>query len=67
VVLREFYQDLADPRYSTSFVIYHRRFSTNTMPRWPLAQPMRCLGHNGWVGGSATPHHHTPCCLLSAD
>jgi hypothetical protein len=24
-----------------------RRFSTNTTPKWPLAQPMRVLGHNG--------------------
>jgi glutamate synthase (ferredoxin) len=34
-------------RFKTPFAIYHRRFSTNTMPRWPLAQPMRVLGHNG--------------------
>ncbi|MFM7548740.1 MAG: glutamate synthase large subunit, partial [Cyanobacteriota bacterium] len=27
----------------------HRRFSTNTLPRWPLAQPMRLLGHNGEI------------------
>ncbi|KAI4965209.1 hypothetical protein ZWY2020_055235 [Hordeum vulgare] len=25
------------------------RFSTNTSPRWPLAQPMRLLGHNGEI------------------
>ncbi|MFM7580899.1 MAG: hypothetical protein ACKO5Q_28710, partial [Microcystaceae cyanobacterium] len=29
--------------------VYHRRFSTNTMPKWPLAQPMRLLGHNGEI------------------
>ena len=23
--------------------------STNTMPKWPLAQPMRMLGHNGEI------------------
>ena len=49
VVLREFYADLADPQYDTPWAIYHRRFSTNTMPRWPLAQPMRLLGHNGEI------------------
>ena len=32
-----------------SFAVYHRRFSTNTLPRWPLAQPMRLLGHNGEI------------------
>jgi glutamate synthase (ferredoxin) len=48
-VLGEFYTDLQNPLYESSFVVYHRRFSTNTMPRWPLAQPMRLLGHNGEI------------------
>ncbi|WP_019498548.1 glutamate synthase-related protein [Pseudanabaena sp. PCC 6802] len=48
-VLGEFYQDLLDPAYVTNFTLYHRRFSTNTMPKWPLAQPMRFLGHNGEI------------------
>ncbi|MGL5082529.1 MAG: glutamate synthase-related protein [Microcoleaceae cyanobacterium] len=48
-VLGEFYLDLQDPNYKTTFVIYHRRFSTNTLPRWSLAQPMRLLGHNGEI------------------
>lgn len=47
VVLGAFYKDLRNPLYDTSFAIYHRRFSTNTTPKWPLAQPMRVLGHNG--------------------
>ncbi|MFN9176613.1 MAG: glutamate synthase central domain-containing protein, partial [Synechocystis sp.] len=49
VVLGEFYQDLTNPEYASNFAIYHRRFSTNTMPKWPLAQPMRMLGHNGEI------------------
>mmetsp|Transcript_26391 Transcript_26391/g.86725 ORF Transcript_26391/g.86725 Transcript_26391/m.86725 type:complete len:1602 (-) Transcript_26391:107-4912(-) len=49
VVLDQFYSDLTDPRYKSQFAIYHRRFSTNTMPRWPLAQPFRSLGHNGEI------------------
>eukprot|EP00887_Chlorella_sp_A99_P001969 scaffold18.g1969.t1 len=44
-----FYKDLRDPRFVTPFAIYHRRFSTNTTPKWPLAQPMRVLGHNGEI------------------
>jgi glutamate synthase (ferredoxin) len=48
-VLGEFYTDLINPAYKSSFAVYHRRFSTNTMPRWPLAQPMRLLGHNGEI------------------
>jgi glutamate synthase (ferredoxin) len=48
-VLAEFYQDLKNPAYKSAFAVYHRRFSTNTMPKWPLAQPMRLLGHNGEI------------------
>ncbi|MGC1199872.1 MAG: glutamate synthase-related protein [Geitlerinemataceae cyanobacterium] len=48
-VLGEFYLDLKNPEYVTAFALYHRRFSTNTMPKWPLAQPMRLLGHNGEI------------------
>ncbi|WP_353931340.1 glutamate synthase-related protein [Okeanomitos corallinicola TIOX110] len=48
-VLGEFYQDLKNPAFKCAFAVYHRRFSTNTMPKWPLAQPMRLLGHNGEI------------------
>ncbi len=49
VVLGEFYQDLKNPLFESPYAIFHRRFSTNTMPRWPLAQPLRLLGHNGEI------------------
>ena len=49
VILGEFYQDLVNPDYESTFAVYHRRFSTNTMPKWPFAQPMRMLGHNGEI------------------
>ena len=45
----QFYADLTNEAYKTNFAIYHRRFSTNTVPKWPLAQPMRMLGHNGEI------------------
>ncbi|MBN3948574.1 MAG: glutamate synthase large subunit [Nostoc sp. NMS7] len=48
-VLGNFYHDLKNPAYKSAFAVYHRRFSTNTMPKWPLAQPMRFLGHNGEI------------------
>ncbi|MEB3251830.1 MAG: glutamate synthase subunit alpha, partial [Cyanobacteriota bacterium] len=48
-VLADFYADLRHPDYRSAFVIYHRRFSTNTLPKWPLAHPMRLLGHNGEI------------------
>jgi len=48
-VLGEFYADLKHPDYKSAVALYHRRFSTNTLPKWPLAQPMRLLGHNGEI------------------
>jgi len=48
-VVGEFYLDLKNEDYESAFSIYHRRFSTNTNPKWPLAQPMRMLGHNGEI------------------
>jgi glutamate synthase (ferredoxin) len=48
-VLGRFYYDLQSELYTSPFAIYHRRYSTNTSPRWPLAQPMRLLGHNGEI------------------
>lgn len=47
VVVGQFYKDLRNTAFETAFAIYHRRFSTNTTPKWPLAQPFRILGHNG--------------------
>eukprot|EP00931_Biecheleriopsis_adriatica_P081171 TRINITY_DN5450_c0_g1_i4.p1 TRINITY_DN5450_c0_g1~~TRINITY_DN5450_c0_g1_i4.p1 ORF type:complete len:1716 (+),score=439.82 TRINITY_DN5450_c0_g1_i4:585-5150(+) len=44
-----YYKDLRDPRYKVQYALWHRRFSTNTMPRWPLAQPFRLVGHNGEI------------------
>ena len=49
VDLPVFYQDLADPHLETAVCTYHQRFSTNTAPRWPLAQPFRFLAHNGEI------------------
>lgn len=48
-ILDAFYDDLRNPDYVSAYAIYHRRFSTNTLPKWPLAQPMRFLGHNGEI------------------
>ncbi|MBB6519795.1 glutamate synthase large subunit [Pseudoteredinibacter isoporae] len=44
-----FYKDLADERLETAIVVFHQRFSTNTMPQWNLAQPFRMLAHNGEI------------------
>ncbi|GAB1266938.1 glutamate synthase large subunit [Aurantivibrio infirmus] len=49
VDLPKFFTDLADERLETAICVFHQRFSTNTMPRWPLAQPFRLLAHNGEI------------------
>lgn len=49
VDLPRFYSDLADPRLETAICAFHQRFSTNTMPVWPLAQPFRMVAHNGEI------------------
>ena len=47
--LERFYPDLNDPTLETAICVFHQRFSTNTLPRWPLAQPFRMLAHNGEI------------------
>jgi glutamate synthase (ferredoxin) len=47
--LPRFYLDLADSRYETTLALFHQRYSTNTLPSWPLAQPLRMAAHNGEV------------------
>ena len=50
-----FYLDLQDPRYKSAIVLFHQRYSTNTLPTWGMAQPFRFLAHNGeinTVGGN---------------
>lgn len=49
VDLHHFYPDLNDPLMATAICVFHQRFSTNTLPRWPLAQPFRLLAHNGEI------------------
>ena len=47
--LAQFYPDLNDPSLHTAICVFHQRFSTNTLPKWPLAQPFRLLAHNGEI------------------
>jgi len=47
--LREVYADLRDAALIADAVVFHQRFSTNTMPQWRLAQPFRLLAHNGEI------------------
>ncbi|TXI48186.1 MAG: glutamate synthase large subunit [Lysobacter sp.] len=47
--LPQLYPDLQRADLASSAVVFHQRFSTNTSPRWPLAQPFRLLAHNGEI------------------
>ncbi len=47
--LEPFYPDLSDDRFASKLAIVHSRYSTNTFPSWPLAQPFRSLAHNGEI------------------
>ena len=49
VDLPQFFPDLADYRLQSAICLFHQRFSTNTLPRWPLAHPFRYLAHNGEI------------------
>ncbi|MDD5010822.1 MAG: glutamate synthase subunit alpha, partial [Phycisphaerae bacterium] len=44
-----YYPDLADETLKSSLAIVHQRYSTNTFPNWRLAQPFRCIAHNGEI------------------
>jgi len=44
-----YYKDLQDPRCVSALALVHQRFSTNTMPEWPLAHPYRMIAHNGEI------------------
>ena len=47
--LRGYYVDLDDPELKTDLIVFHRRYSTNTLSNWALAQPFRVLAHNGEI------------------
>lgn len=47
--LRHYYPDLTNSYFTTGLALVHSRFSTNTFPRWSLAQPFRLLAHNGEI------------------
>ncbi len=44
-----YFLDLADDAFESAIALVHSRFSTNTMPSWPLAHPFRTLAHNGEI------------------
>jgi len=47
--LRRYFPDLSNNYFTSGLALVHSRFSTNTFPKWKLAQPFRCLCHNGEI------------------
>ena len=47
--IKDFYVDLNNDSFKASTCVFHQRFSTNTSPKWHLAQPFRLLAHNGEI------------------
>lgn len=47
--LPAFYSDFRYPEYESAIAVFHQRYSTNTLPSWPLAQPFRLVAHNGEI------------------
>jgi glutamate synthase domain-containing protein 2/glutamate synthase domain-containing protein 1/glutamate synthase domain-containing protein 3 len=45
----QFYPDISEESFQSSFALVHQRYSTNTFPSWPLAQPFRRVAHNGEI------------------
>ncbi|KPV41181.1 glutamate synthase [Thiohalorhabdus denitrificans] len=52
-----FYPDLSDPDMVSALALVHQRFSTNTHPTWPLAQPFRTIAHNGEINTVQGNHY----------
>jgi glutamate synthase (NADPH/NADH) large chain len=44
-----YFPDLTDDAFESALALIHSRFSTNTLPTWPLAHPFRTLAHNGEI------------------
>ena len=44
-----YFPDLGDDAFESALALIHSRFSTNTLPTWPLAHPFRTLAHNGEI------------------
>jgi glutamate synthase (NADPH/NADH) large chain len=47
--IADYFPDLKDPRVKSAIALVHSRFSTNTFPKWKLAQPFKMIAHNGEI------------------
>ncbi|MEL6989490.1 MAG: glutamate synthase central domain-containing protein, partial [Bacteroidota bacterium] len=47
--LQAYFEDLNNTDLKSAIALVHSRFSTNTVPKWKLAQPFRYIAHNGEI------------------
>ena len=47
--VQSYFLDLQDEDCESAIALVHSRFSTNTVPKWKLAQPFRFIAHNGEI------------------
>lgn len=47
--LRSYFLDLNNGHVTSAIALVHSRFSTNTFPKWKLAQPFDYIAHNGEI------------------
>lgn len=47
--LQQYFLDLQKENFESALALVHSRFSTNTTPKWKLAQPFRYIAHNGEI------------------
>ncbi len=47
--LASYFPDLQNKEMESAMALVHSRFSTNTFPSWPRAQPFRYMSHNGEI------------------
>lgn len=65
-----FFKDLASDCFKSAYALVHLRFSTNTLPAWPLAQPFRMICHNGEINtlrGNINAMHARSCLFESTE
>jgi len=53
-----YYPDLAEKNLKSALAVVHQRYSTNTFPSWQLAQPFRCIAHNGEINTLSGNRNH---------
>ena len=56
--LFDYYPDLSEQSFASPLAVVHQRYSTNTLPNWRLAQPFRCIAHNGEINTLSGNRNH---------